>query len=124
MGVIPQYYGGHTAATATTGGGGVAVGTTIETIVKIGILATRPLEDPGPAERALLPNDSQAAGRSVAFFAEGIPTHYELYYNGQWYNKGQLNEIKLGTTTFEFPTLVWQLSSDVLEMKYQIVVSA
>ena len=129
MGVNVLYYGGHSSAATSTGGGGVSVGTTIQTIVKVGLLKIVPADYVGqnfmPMDiEGILPTDVQALGRSLALFPDGIPTHYELFYNGQWYNKGQLNEIKLSTTSFEFPNLTWQLASDVLEMKYQIVVSA
>jgi hypothetical protein len=127
MGIIPQYYGGHTAAaTSTTGGNGVSVGTTIQTIVKVGILKTVPADYVGqnfmPMDiEGILPTDVQYFGRSLALFPDGIPTYYELFYNGQWYNKGQLNEVKLSVTSFEFPQLTWA-TSDILEMKYQLIV--
>ena len=85
----------------TTGGG------TIQTIVRVGVLRTF--------------NVARQTTLMLADFSEAIPNSYELYYNGLWYNQGQLEEYRYALMTLCFPNLVWA-ASDVMELKYQIII--
>jgi hypothetical protein len=58
---------------------------------------------------------------NVAHFLDGIPAYYEFYYNGQWYQQGELGEEKLDNITFTIPGMNWAVDDD-LQMKYQIIV--
>jgi hypothetical protein len=103
-----------------SGSGGANGGGTIQTIVKVGVLKSLYQQDPENGD------GSAPVLWSTALFVDGIPNNYELFYNGQWYNKGQLGEIKLNTTTLRFPNLEWTRTAwsitDILELKYQIVI--
>ena len=113
MAINVLYFGG-TAPISSSGGGSV------QTIVKRGVLhtSTRTVNREGVDVTYYF---------NKATFAEGIPADYQLYYNGQWYAKGQMeefiDEIILGNNTvLNFPAnLIWQ-PNDILEMKYQIIV--
>jgi hypothetical protein len=120
MSVNVLYYGGHTAAAATATGGGGGGSATIQTIIKEGVLKMEPFATGG---QSILPTDEQQIGLCVALFPDGIPSgDYELFFNGQWHTKGQMGEVKKSSTRFEFPTLPPWHKSDILEMKYQIIV--
>lgn len=111
--VAAIFYPSGGGGTSATGGGGSGNGT-IQTIVKVGVLKTFFAEDPEEGE-------GSNVRYTVAEFSEGIPNDYKLYYNGQTYFKGQLNEYKLTNIQLRFRGLVWR-PTDTLELEYQIIV--
>ena len=60
-------------------------------------------------------------GTSVAKFSRPIPEDYALYYNGQWYNKGQIGEVKQDASTLHIPEMAWR-NGETLDLEYFYIV--
>jgi hypothetical protein len=54
---------------------------------------------------------------NVATFTQPIPDDYELYFNGQWHNKGMMNEIQEDDVTLVLPGVIWE-ASQTMDLKY------